>query len=167
VVGVIDAPVSDVAPDSQGDSVSTQNLGRFVGSPEEGDEYLVVAGLRLPREYASRALQWPLAIPLRIFFSNSSWTGRGGPPDDVERAAFAQMGQFVEARRDDVRFVAPSGDTADRLRMLFSEAPDGRRVVSDATDTYLVVIGSASCGRTGPHHGEPCPDFAEYELDHP
>jgi hypothetical protein len=82
----------------------------------------------------------------------------------VERDAFERMSPYYsDQRKDDVRFVAPTADAAERLLGLFSVArgffgSEPRSLVTrDAwSDEYLVVLGTASCDSSLNHHGPPC-----------
>lgn len=166
VVGVIDPAVTDVesAPGSTGATADTAGVAGFGQNGADGSALLIVAGLQL-HDYPGPTFEWPLGLRLRVFFAEPSW-GRSGPPDHVEREAFERMGPlYSERRKDEVRFVASSGDTAERLRALFLDASllsgtEPRSLVTrDAwSDEYLVVLGRASCERTANHHGVPCAD---------
>jgi len=75
------------------------------------------------------------------------------------------MGVYSDQRHDDVRFVASSGDIAEALRELFSEATlafgaEPRSLVTRDVwgDEYMVVLGTTSCARPSSHHGDPCED---------
>ena len=171
VVGVIDPEVGDpdvteVERATPGSRAETTNPAGFAGG--DGSELLVVAGLPL-RDYPGLAFDWPLGVRLRAFFAEASW-GRSGPPAYVEREAFERMAPFIsEQRRDDVRFVASTGDIAERLRALFSDArshlgSEPRSLVTrDAwSDEYLVVLGAASCEHSSNHHDDPCADLGSF-----
>jgi hypothetical protein len=171
VVGVIDPEVTDVqssTPGSRAETGNPQSLAGLGQDGADGSELLVVAGLPL-RDYPGPTFEWPLGVRLRVFFSEPSW-GRSGPPAQVEREAFQRMGVFYsEQRKDDVRFVASTGDAAERLRSLFSDArvllgSEPRSLVTrDAwSDEYLVVLGTASCEHSSNHHGDPCADPASF-----
>lgn len=175
VVGVIDPDLTDVvsgvrgsssAPGSNGESeqLNPAGLAGFGQNDDDASELLVVAGLPL-RAYPGPIFEWPLGLRLRAFFAEPSW-GRAGPPDHIEREVFERMGAFYsEQRKDQVRFVASSGDVAERLRALFDEARlffgvEPRSLVTrDAwSDEYVVVLGTASCEQLSNHHGDPCAD---------
>ncbi|MEO8177967.1 MAG: hypothetical protein ABI895_03950 [Deltaproteobacteria bacterium] len=171
VVGVIDPDVGDpevteVERATPGSSAGTSNPAGFAGL--DGSELLVVAGLPL-RDYPGLTFDWPLGVRLRAFFAEASW-GRSGPPAYVEREAFERMGPFIsEQRREDVRFVASTGDIAERLRALFNDArsrfgSEPRSLVTrDAwSDEYLVVLGAASCEHSSNHHDDPCADLGSF-----
>jgi hypothetical protein len=167
VVGVIDPDVTDVELTTPGSSADPANSAGFAGisrNASDGSELLVVAGLPL-RDYPGLTFAWPLSARLRDFFSEVSW-GRSGPPDHVEREAFERMSPYYsEQRKEDVRFVAPSADAAERLLGLFSAArgvfgSEPRSLVTRDgwSDEYLVVLGTASCDHSPNHHGPPCAD---------
>jgi hypothetical protein len=184
VVGVIDQRTSDVESSAnRAASASPNGVAQSSVSPNESSdnagvagsgingtdptELLVVAGLPL-HDWPGPTFEWPLGVRLRSFFSDSSWPGRSGPPDQVEREAFQRMGVYSDQRHDDVRFVASKGDVAEALRELFSEATlafggEPRSLVTrDAWgDEYMVVLGTASCARPPSHHGDPCEDVSD------
>lgn len=134
-------------------------------------EFLIVAGARV-ESWEGPALEWPFSISLRDFFAEASWSGREGPPLRVERDVFAAMGKSV--RPDNVRFVAPKPEVAERLRSVFGLAPadlDGgmvARVMRDwRSDEYRVALGPASCGDAPSHHGGPCAEEPADGFEHP
>ncbi|MEY4550785.1 MAG: hypothetical protein RL685_6980 [Pseudomonadota bacterium] len=134
-------------------------------------EFLIVAGARV-EGWNGPVLEWPFSVSLRDFFAEASWSGREGPPPRVERDFFAAMGRSV--RPDNVRFVAPKPEVAERLRSVFGLAPadlDGgmvARVMRDRrSDEYRVALGPASCGDAPSHHGGPCAEELADGLEHP
>jgi hypothetical protein len=134
-------------------------------------EFLIVAGARV-ESWEGPVLDWPFPVSLRDFFAEASWSGREGPPPRVERDVFAAMGKSV--RPDNVRFVAPKPEVAERLRSVFGLAPadldDGMvaRVMRDRrSDEYRVALGPASCGDAPSHHGGPCAEEPADGFEHP
>jgi hypothetical protein len=174
VVGVIDQSSTDAVSSNSDPASGSVNPQGFAASGSDpgssaGDasELLVVAGLAL-RDWPGPTFEWPLGVRLRAFFSDSSWPDRSGPPEHVERQAFQRMGMYSDQRHEDVRFVAPTGDVAEALRALFSEASrvfggePQSLVVRDAWgDEYMVVLGTATCVRSASHHGDPCADVGD------
>jgi hypothetical protein len=171
VVGVIDQKTTDVTATNASagsDPAAPQAFAASGVSDGTTAELLVVAGLPL-RDWQGPTFGWPLGVRLRAFFSDSSWPGRSGPPDHVEREAFARMGAYSEQRHDDVRFVPSTGDIADTLRQLFVEATvvfgdEPRSIVTRDGwgDEYMVVLGTTTCERaSSSHHGETCADLTD------
>jgi hypothetical protein len=186
VVGVFDESASK-APSTRQQSSDTnatqaQDLslsGASNDSAGDAEELLVVAGLPL-RDYQGPTFEWPLGMPLHAFFAESSWPEHPGPPANVERDAFARMGDswpggnLPEQRRDDVRFVASDGDDAQRLVDVFEAATaffgtePHSLVLRDAWgDEYLVVLGTTTtdCMKASSRHSGPCAEPNPYSSD--
>ena len=169
------------AGEAQDLSVSGASSDDATGAAEE---LLVVAGLQL-RDYQGPTFDWPLGMPLRAFFAESSWPEHPGPPAKVERNAFARMGgswpggNLPEQRRDDVRFVASTGPYAERLLDVFEAATafygtePRSLVLRDAWgDEYLVVLGTTTTDcimadgmKPSSHHSDPCAEPNPYSND--
>jgi hypothetical protein len=193
VVGVFDEstgapPSSNPSQQQNSDSNVTQAQDLSVSgassndSASDAEELLVVAGLPL-RDYQGPTFEWPLGIPLHAFFAESSW--HSGPPANVERSAFARMGDSLpggslpERRRDDVRFVASTGPYAERLLDVFEEAgalfgsePRSLVLRDDFGDEYLVVLGTTTTDcimadgmKPTSHHSGPCAEPNPYFND--
>lgn len=195
VVGVFDESASNPASDqtrqqssdtsaTQGQNLSASGASSDDSTGDTAQELLVVAGLPL-RDYQGPTFDWPLGIPLHAFFAESSWSEHSGPPANVERNAFARMGDnwpggsLPEQRRDDVRFVASTGLYAERLRDVFEAAteiygavPRSLVLRDDWGDEYLVVLGTTTTDcimadgmKPASHHSGPCAEPNPYSND--
>lgn len=173
VVGVLPTEVETGALEGDGSGIDglSEATGSEVSQGVASGEFLIVAGVPLA-DWDGPALDWPLAVSLRDFFADSAWSGRAGPPPRVERDVFAAMGKNV--RPDNIRFVAPRPEVAERLRTVFAQAEadlDGgmvARVMRDwRSDEYRVALGPASCGYAPSHHGGSCAEEAADGPEHP